>query len=64
MNNLPKRGRGRPRKPADETLSCQVRIFLKKADRIALQSLADREGISLSEWMRRLALETIEREQQ
>lgn len=64
MNNIPKRGRGRPRKPTNEVLCCQVRIFLKQADRIALQALADRDGVSLSKWLRRLAMEKIERELQ
>jgi uncharacterized protein (DUF1778 family) len=47
-----KRGRGRPRKPADERLTERIEVRAESDEKQHLESAAERAGMKLSDWIR------------
>jgi hypothetical protein len=50
--NEPKRGRGRPPKPPDETKSLVYQMRLTEAERAEYQAAAKRAKLKLAAWIR------------
>jgi uncharacterized protein (DUF1778 family) len=47
-----KRGRGRPRKPADERLTERIEVRAETGEKSQLEKAAERAGMKLSDWIR------------
>jgi hypothetical protein len=48
----PKKKMGRPPKPQEQRRAAALTLRLTEAERVAAQSLADKAGQSLSDWVR------------
>lgn len=56
----PKRERGRPELPPALKRTEMIRVMLTKAERRALESAAERDRRTLSDWLRNVALNAAE----
>ena len=51
-NSGMKRGRGRPRKPADERLTERIEVRADAEEKRRLEAAAELAGVKLSDWIR------------